>query len=104
MHTNIVIFIVMEMFTSFRKYPSRKVGLTGLAVFMVSYLGWVHVIKHYSGVWVYPILEVLAMPQRILFFILCLVFSIGLYVFGEFINEQVWVKEIKQAQKARKAK
>jgi hypothetical protein len=99
MHTNIMVFIVLELFTSFRLYPGRKAGLAGLSIFMVSYLGWLHVIKYKSNIWVYPILEVLNLPQRLVFFALSLVFSIGLYVFGEFVNEQIWVKEIKQATK-----
>ena len=66
---------------------------------MASYLGWLHVIKYNTNIWVYPILEVLSLPQRLIFFALSLVFSIGLYIFGEFFNEQIWVKEIKQATK-----
>lgn len=34
-----MIFIVMELFTSFRRYPSRKLGLAGLGIFMAAYLG-----------------------------------------------------------------
>ncbi|KAL7043016.1 hypothetical protein ACKWTF_001363 [Chironomus riparius] len=81
MHTNIMIFIVLELFTSFRLYPSRKAGLAGLSIFMAAYLGWLHVIKYKSNIWVYPILEVLNLPQRLVFFALSLVFSIGLYIF-----------------------
>jgi hypothetical protein len=67
---------------------------------------WVHVIKHYSGVWVYPVLDVMALPQRIVFFIVMLFFSVFLYWSGEFINEKVWTKEIKQIkqQSGKKAK
>jgi hypothetical protein len=99
-----MIFIVMEMFTSFRRYPSRKAGLAGLSIFMAAYLGWIHVIKYKANVWVYPVLEKLPLPMRIVFFVVCLVFSIFLYFLGEFTNEQIWVKEIKQAQKAKAGK
>lgn len=58
LHTNIAIFILLEMCVAFRLYPSRKAGLTGLGLFMSAYLVWIHVIHHVSGVWVYPILEV----------------------------------------------
>lgn len=104
MHTNIMIFIIMELFTSFRSYPSRKAGLIGLSVFMASYLAWIHVIKFKANIWVYPVLDVLNLPQRIVFFLLCLVFSVGLYILGEFANEQVWVKEIKHAAKIKSGK
>ncbi|XP_055613176.1 androgen-induced gene 1 protein-like isoform X3 [Uranotaenia lowii] len=96
MHTNIVIFMVLEICTSFRQYPSRKAGLTGLGIFMACYLGWLHVIRHYGGIWVYPVLDVLNLPQRILFFAASLIFSVGLYLFGEFFNNLIWTKELKQ--------
>lgn len=96
LHTNIVVFIILEMCTSFRKYPSRKSGMTGLLIFMAAYLGWIHVIKHYSGVWVYPVLDVLDVPQRIVFFAVSCFISVGLYLVGEFINNQIWTKEIRQ--------
>jgi len=99
MHTNIVVFIVLEVFTSYRKYPSRTLGLAGLSAFMLSYLAWIHVVKHYSGAWVYPVLEVLAFPQRIVFFIAILIFTLNLYLFGEFLNNIIWSKELKIAQR-----
>jgi len=102
MHTNIVVFIILEMFTSFRSYPTRKNGIFTLAIFMGSYLIWLHVIRFYSGFWVYPILEVLNLPLRILFFIVVLAFTISLYFLGEFLNNCIWSKELKLA--ARKLK
>lgn len=102
LHTNIAIFIVLEMCVSFRKYPSRKAGLTGLGIFMIAYLVWIHVIYHVSGIWVYPVLEVLALPQRLVFFAASLFFSVVLYRSGEFVNNIIWVKELKQL-KGRKA-
>ncbi|XP_068150643.1 androgen-induced gene 1 protein isoform X2 [Drosophila tropicalis] len=99
LHTNIVVFIVLELFTSYRAYPKRSTGLTGLAIFMGSYLIWIHIVKHYSGVWVYPVLEVLQLPQRILFFAAVLGFTFSLYVLGEFINNIVWAKEVKLAKR-----
>ena len=39
----------LTRFILFREYPSRKVGLAGLSLFMISYLVWIHVIKYYSG-------------------------------------------------------
>ncbi|XP_037957935.1 androgen-induced gene 1 protein isoform X2 [Teleopsis dalmanni] len=95
MHTNILVFIILEMFTSFREYPKRKRGITGLGIFMITYLIWIHVVKHYSGVWVYPVLEVLQLPQRIVFFVAILAFTVCLYFLGEFLNGVVWAKEIK---------
>ncbi|XP_049548605.1 androgen-induced gene 1 protein-like isoform X3 [Anopheles darlingi] len=103
MHTNIVIFMVLEICTSFRQYPSRRAGLTGLGIFMSAYLGWLHVIHHFGGIWVYPVLEVLNMPQRIAFFAVSLAFCVGLYLLGEFFNNLIWTKELKQLKSATSA-
>lgn len=94
MHTNIVIFIVLELFLSFRQYPSRKTGFTGLLVFNVCYLIWIHIIKYMSGRWVYPILEVLTLPQRIIFMLVVGIFGISFYFVGEFLNNKIWAKEL----------
>jgi hypothetical protein len=96
MHTNIVIFMLLEMCTSFRQYPTRKAGLAGLGLFMGSYLVWLHIINYMAGIWVYPILEVLNFFQRIIFFAATLSFSVCLYLFGEFFNSLIWTKELKQ--------
>lgn len=96
MHTNIVIFILIEMFISFRQYPTRKTGLSGLIIFMALYLVWIHIIKSVSGLWVYPVLEVLDFPQRIVFFLVNLVFCVFLYFTGEFVNNILWSTQLKQ--------
>lgn len=101
MHTNIVIFIVMELFTTFRQYPSRKSGLTGLSIFMLGYLIWIHIIKHFAGVWVYPVLNVLEFGQRIVFFIVILVFCLSLYFIGEHLNNKIWADELRQIKSKR---
>lgn len=66
---------------------------------MLSYLVWVHVIQYKAGIWVYPILDVLNLPQRIIFFAVTILFAIGLYIVGEFVNDAIWTREIKQAAK-----
>lgn len=40
MHTNIVVFSVIELVSSFRSYPTRKEGLGTLTLFMLVYLIW----------------------------------------------------------------
>lgn len=93
-HTNIMIFITLELFATFRQYPSRRVCVTSLTTFMLGYLGWLHVVKHYSGAWVYPVLEVLNLPMRIVFFIFCLAICLGLYMVGEKLNNWRWRKDL----------
>lgn len=99
MHTNVALFIVMELFVTFRQYPSRKIGITSLTIFMLGYVIWIHVIKHVSGKWVYPILEVLEMPQRMTFMAFIFIFCISFYFVGEYLNNTVWAKEIKTTKK-----
>ncbi|XP_055550865.1 androgen-induced gene 1 protein-like [Wyeomyia smithii] len=94
LHTNIVLFMLLELYTSFRQYPSRKSGLAGLLTFGIGYLTWLHVIHNHSGVWVYSVIEVLAMPLRFVFFAFIIGLSIGLYLFGELFNNSVWVREM----------
>lgn len=102
MHTNIMVFILLEMFISFRIYPKRSKGLQGLLLFLLSYLVWLHFIKYMSGVWVYPVLDVLDLHQRIGFFAVVLLFTISVYIAGEFINNKIWTKELKLAMRKHK--
>lgn len=92
----------MELFVTFRRYPARKIGVTSLAVFMLGYVIWIHVIKHVSGKWVYPILEVLDLPQRIAFMLLSGIFCISFYFVGEYMNNKVWVNEMAKPTKKQK--
>nr|CAD7199886.1 unnamed protein product [Timema douglasi] len=94
MHTNIMMFTVLEMITSFRVYPRRSKGLGGLTIFMAVYLAWTHVIYYNSGQWVYPVLEVLNLWQRTVFFLALLLFSSLLYLAGEFLNNYIWAVEL----------
>ncbi|KAJ8712341.1 hypothetical protein PYW07_005183 [Mythimna separata] len=104
MHTNIVVFILIELLTSFRMYPKRKVGLSILSAFMVCYLVWVHVIFYNSGIWVYPILNVLNWPLRVCFYIFCLVLACGAYSLGETVNKAVWSTEVEKTVRSGKKK
>ncbi|XP_063916431.1 androgen-induced gene 1 protein-like isoform X2 [Zophobas morio] len=99
MHTNIMIFILIELYTSYRKYPSRKFGMSVLSVFMLIYLIWIHIIHAYSGAWVYPILDVLNLPLRIVFFVGLFGLTLSLYLLGEKLNGVLWSKRLHIAKK-----
>ncbi|KAK3911705.1 Androgen-induced gene 1 protein [Frankliniella fusca] len=90
MHTNIAIFILLEMFLSCRKYPSKKSGLIGLTVFMAIYLSWTFVIYFNTNHWVYPVMEHMDWPFRIAFLLAMLAFCLILYLVGDFINSKRW--------------
>ncbi|XP_066597648.1 androgen-induced gene 1 protein-like isoform X2 [Prorops nasuta] len=90
MHTMIMVSTILEMIVAPREYPKRKNGLGGLITFMLIYLIWLHVIYVKSGVWVYPVMEVLSWPLRVVFFVVLLCFSVVLYISGEQLDNLVW--------------
>lgn len=104
MHTNIVVFILLDAFTTFRKYPARKSGVTGLLLFNIAYIIWVHIIKHMSGRWVYPVLDVLNLPQRIGFILFMGAFGVSFYFVGELLNNYIWAAELKRLKGGKKHK
>jgi FAR-17a/AIG1-like protein len=87
LHTNVTIFVLLEMFFVKHQYPERKLAIKGLTTFMIGYLIWLLIIKANTGRWVYQLFEALPYPQRIVFFILSGVFSTGLYFIGEVLNK-----------------
>lgn len=104
MHSNIVIFAILELVTSFRMYPTRKVGLSILCSFMVCYLIWIHIIYLKTGSWVYPILTVLNWPVRVIFYILSLGIVCGMYSVGDTLNTAIWSNEVEETVKSGKKK
>ncbi|KAH0544253.1 androgen-induced gene 1 protein-like [Cotesia glomerata] len=101
MHTMIMITTVLEMISAPRQYPKKKSGYIGLYALMISYLIWIHIIYYKSGVWVYPVMEVLSWPLRILFFISLFGFTGLLYYAGEIIDNLIWgSKKSKNHQKS----
>lgn len=96
MHTNIMVFITLELLTTYRQYPSRRACLASLSLFMAVYLVWLHVVKHYSGVWVYPVLQVLDLPQRCVFFAVSIAVGALLYFVGELLNSWAWRGELRR--------
>ncbi|XP_049856038.1 androgen-induced gene 1 protein-like isoform X1 [Schistocerca gregaria] len=104
MHSNILVFSLLETVATYHKYPSRSKCLLGLAVFTIVYLVWVHIIYYLSGEWVYPVLSVLNVAQRIVFFLILMLLFFGLYFLGEVLNNKVWESEVAEGQKTRKMK
>lgn len=89
-HTDIVIFISIELIILHRHYPSMKYSLMGLFFFVLMYIGWIHVIYFETEKWVYPIIETLNWIERIGFYGLCLIIPTTFYFFGKFLNNLVW--------------
>ncbi|XP_053610712.1 androgen-induced gene 1 protein-like [Plodia interpunctella] len=104
MHTNIVVFSLIELITSFRMYPTRNTALSLLCSFMLCYVIWIHVIYFHTGVWVYPILNVLNWPLRLAFYVFSLALVCGLFLTGEKLNTLIWSNEVEKTVKGSKKK
>ncbi|XP_052837954.1 androgen-induced gene 1 protein [Drosophila gunungcola] len=94
-HTNVALLAIMDLFTCFRRYPSRLAGIAGNVSFILLYIIWLHIVRYFSGEWVYPILEVLPFYLRYLFLALLVGFNLVCYLLGEFANSVVWGPEFK---------
>lgn len=90
MHTMIVVTTIVEMITAPRQYPKRLAGLGGLLAFMAIYLVWLLIVYAMSGIWVYPVMDVLSWPLRILFFLALFLMAAALYIVGEFFDRLIW--------------
>ncbi|KAH0954607.1 hypothetical protein HN011_002863, partial [Eciton burchellii] len=93
MHTVIMVSTILEIILAPRQYPKRSRGLGILVSFMLIYLVWMHVIYYKSGIWVYPVMDILTQPLRILFFAVLLIFCMILYFIGEALNNFIWGNE-----------
>ncbi|XP_020724160.2 androgen-induced gene 1 protein isoform X2 [Bombus terrestris] len=100
MHTMIMVSTLIEMIIAPRKYPRKSFGLLCLLSFMFIYLIWVHIIFYKSGIWVYPILDVLPLPLRIVFFIVMLLIAVFLYLIGEAVDNFLWGNEYTKNKKS----
>ncbi|XP_050549118.1 androgen-induced gene 1 protein-like [Daktulosphaira vitifoliae] len=89
-HAFIFYFAVLEMLTSYRKYPSRSAGLSIFMTFQFFYLFWINFVFYKSGMWVYPILKRMNLLMRILFFAGNVMYAPATYLAGEYLNNSYW--------------
>ncbi|XP_063358959.1 androgen-induced gene 1 protein-like [Cydia amplana] len=101
MHTLILLFILLELVITYRRYPSRFVGFSIVVCFNLTYTFWFHCIWYQTGVWVYPILDVLNWPARVGFVLSSITVAIGFYLLGEKLNRLVWTKVDKKKVKSK---
>lgn len=87
LHTNVSIFILLEMIFAHHRYPQRKTAVRGLTLFMLGYLIWLYYIYINTGKWVYGIIGVFSAPQRIIFFVSSGLVTLALYLIGELMNK-----------------
>ncbi|EDW76137.1 uncharacterized protein Dwil_GK14826 [Drosophila willistoni] len=96
-HTNVALLAILDLFTCFRRYPGLA-GIVGNLTFMLLYIIWLHIVRYFSGLWVYPLLEVLPFPFRYLMLAALVGFNLVCYFLGEYANKIVWAPELKLLQ------
>ncbi|XP_071856224.1 androgen-induced gene 1 protein isoform X1 [Bombus fervidus] len=100
MHTMIMVSTLIEMMIAPRKYPRRSTGFLCLFIFIFIYLIWLHIIFYKSGIWVYPVLDVLPLSLRIVFFIVLFLIILSLYVIGEAVDNFLWGNKYTKSKKS----
>lgn len=85
-HTNVSIFILIDLFLVEHTYPRRSSAIRVLITFLLCYLIWLYVVFINTGRWVYAVIGVLSAPQRIIFFVACGLVTVGIYFIGETMN------------------
>ncbi|CAG7784876.1 unnamed protein product [Allacma fusca] len=89
-HTAPIIFLCVEIYNVPKNFPKRSTSIIGNIFFSSTYLGWITWIAYDSGVWAYPILEVLDNVSRAAFLGASAGLLLGLYFVGEKIQRWRW--------------
>lgn len=104
MHSFILPFILIELLLTSRNYPSRKFGVALMVAFTFTYTVVLNIVGVETGSWVYPVLDVMNWPLRIIFFTASIGFGVGMYVVGEKLNSVVSAKLSKETKSKSKKK
>ncbi|KPJ11834.1 Uncharacterized protein C6orf105 [Papilio machaon] len=86
LHTTIAIFMFIELLMTNRSYPSRKVGLSVMSTFIISYISFYLTVYFKTGTWAYPLFDELNWPLRIVFLLFSYLLVIAIYILAEKIN------------------
>ncbi|KAH8371758.1 hypothetical protein KR093_008786 [Drosophila rubida] len=90
LHTLVAVGAVLEICVAPHRYPSRRRGFTVLAVVLCSYLAWLQLVYHWTGIWIYPFLDIMNSPFRWVFFALVGSSACVFYLLGERLNCVLW--------------
>ncbi|XP_004847746.1 androgen-dependent TFPI-regulating protein isoform X2 [Heterocephalus glaber] len=90
MHSFILLFSLIEIILRPHHYPSRKTGLTLLAVSSVGYISRILWLHSKTGQWVYPMLARLSPVGLTAFFFLSYISAASIYLLGERLNHWKW--------------
>ncbi|XP_031844584.1 androgen-induced gene 1 protein isoform X1 [Nomia melanderi] len=100
MHTMIVVSILVETILAPRKYPKRLHGVLATTGVEILYTIWMHIIYYKSNAWVYPVMDVMSFPVRMVFIAALLTFGAIVYIAGEALDNFVWGNEHNKQQKS----
>ncbi|XP_049739815.1 androgen-dependent TFPI-regulating protein [Elephas maximus indicus] len=89
-HTCIWPLSLIELFLRPHNYPSKKKGLSLLAVSALAYIGRVLWIYSETGTWVYPVFAKLSPVGLAAFFSLSYLLIASIYLLGEKLNHWKW--------------
>ncbi|XP_060089210.1 androgen-induced gene 1 protein-like [Heteronotia binoei] len=96
MHTTILPLLFIELVISPHKYVRKRMGVLGLTIFTVSYLCWIIWVHYASGIWAYPVLEVLDISGKIVFFSIAYCIVLMFYFLGWLLTKKLWGRRRKQ--------
>lgn len=89
-HSNIMIFIAIEMIVLHRHYPKVKSSLIGLFIVMLAYICWIEIVHEVTGYWVYNILATFNWAERIGFHLFNISVPVAFYFLGRCVNNRIW--------------
>ncbi|XP_050685492.1 androgen-dependent TFPI-regulating protein-like [Leptidea sinapis] len=86
MHTMVSVFMIVEMLTSYKTYPSRLLGYTLMSCVVLPYIALLFILYGQTGLWVYPVFAYMNWAGRIVFMGSSVCLAYGLYFASEKIN------------------
>ncbi|VVC93203.1 unnamed protein product [Leptidea sinapis] len=86
MHTVVSVFMIVEMLTSYKTYPSRLLGYTLMSCVVLPYIALLFILYGQTGLWVYPLFAYMNWAGRIVFMGSSVCLAHGLYLASEKIN------------------
>lgn len=93
-HTNVSVFMILEMIWTYHKYPSNFTCVFWMGVYMNGYVAWIIFLKYYTGAWVYPILHGMNLWQLIVFFLIVFIIGWVVNLLLKFVNSKMWKKRV----------
>merc|ERR1739844_86518 len=89
MHTWCGVLIFLEAILVQHQYPRNRVGISAMLLLGIAYMAWVLWIAHIADIWVYPFLKVMPHNAKAVFFAMCAIILVILYLLGKWLTNLV---------------